>query len=155
MSKVQLGDIGKMLSVGEVAARSGLAVSAIHFYESKGLLTSVRNQGNQRRYSLEILRRIAVIQVAQRVGISLASVCDALAALPEGRTPTAADWGQLSGGWRAALDEKIANLTQLRDQLGECIGCGCLSVGACKLRNPLDELSEFGRGPGVFMRPSA
>lgn len=150
MAKLQPSDIGKMLSVGEVAARSGIAVSAVHFYESKGLLTSVRNDGNQRRYSRDVLRRIAVIKVAQRIGISLASVCDALAALPDGRTPTLADWAQLSDSWRAELDERINRLTQLRDQLGECIGCGCLSIEACKLRNPLDELSAYGPGPRLL-----
>lgn len=155
MARLEPGDIAKMLSVGEVAARSGIAISAIHFYESKGLLTSVRNAGNQRRYSRDVLRRIAVIKVAQRIGIPLASICDALATLPEGRTPTVADWEKLSGSWRTELNERIAKLTQLRDQLGECIGCGCLSIGACKLRNPLDELSELGPGPRLLGRHPA
>lgn len=153
MTRVNPTDIGKRLSVGEVAARSGVAVSAIHFYEAKGLLTSVRNEGNQRRYSRDVLRRVAVIKVAQRVGISLASIGDALADLPEGRTPTVGDWARLSCRWKTELDQRINMLIQLREQLGDCIGCGCLSIGVCKLRNPLDELSESGTGPRLLTLP--
>ncbi|MDY7539349.1 redox-sensitive transcriptional activator SoxR [Undibacterium sp. 5I1] len=151
MSKINPSDVGHSLAVGEVAARSGVAISAIHFYESKGLIKSRRSAGNQRRYSRDVLRRVAVIKVAQRIGISLASINTALAALPEGRTPTAADWARLSARWQAELDERIASLTQLREQLSECIGCGCLSLVACKLRNPLDELSERGSGPRLLL----
>lgn len=150
MGKVQPGQIGRELTVGEVAARSGLAVSAIHFYETKGLIKSQRSAGNQRRYPREVLRRVAVIKVAQRIGISLASIREALQALPEGRTPTVRDWNKLSARWRAELDERITKLTLLRDQLDDCIGCGCLSMEACKLRNPWDELSEQGPGPRLF-----
>ena len=150
MAKIDVGDIGKRLAVGEVAARSGVAVSAIHFYESKGLIKSLRSEGNQRRYTRDVLRRVAVIKVAQRIGISLASIRDALAELPEGRTPTVADWARLSARWQAELDDRIARLTQLRDQLSDCIGCGCLSINACRLRNPLDELSEQGCGPRLL-----
>jgi MerR family redox-sensitive transcriptional activator SoxR len=150
MSKLDPGDINKELTVGEVAARSGVAVSAIHFYESKGLITSLRTQGNQRRYRRDVLRRVAVIRVAQRIGISLASIREALAALPEGRTPTVKDWSKLSAKWRSELDDRIAKLSQLRDQLNDCIGCGCLSIEVCKLRNPLDELSEQGPGPRLL-----
>lgn len=138
------------LTVGEVAARSGIAVSAVHFYESKGLLTSRRNAGNQRRYSRDVLRRVAVIKVAQRLGIPLASIAAALDTLPEGRTPTASDWNRLSALWKRELDERIEKLMRLRDQLGDCIGCGCLSLERCKLRNPLDELSEQGSGPRLL-----
>lgn len=138
------------LSVGQVAARSGVAVSAIHFYESKGLIASRRNAGNQRRYARDVLRRVAIIKVAQRTGISLASIREALSALPDGRTPTAADWRTLSARWRGELDDRIARLTRLRDQLDGCIGCGCLSMEACPLRNPWDELSEQGPGPRLL-----
>ncbi|BBB62135.1 transcriptional regulator [Undibacterium sp. KW1] len=146
MAQINPQDIGKPLAVGEVAARSGVAVSAIHFYEARGLIHSQRNAGNQRRYARDVLRRIAVIKVAQRLGISLASIQTALAELPEGRTPTVADWARLSKRWKAELDERINNLMELREQLGDCIGCGCLSIKACKLRNPLDALSEEGAG---------
>jgi MerR family redox-sensitive transcriptional activator SoxR len=134
------------LTVGEVAARSGVSVSALHFYESKGLIGSRRNAGNQRRYGRDVLRRVAVIKVAQRLGVGLADIAAALATLPEGRTPTAAEWHALSAVWKRDLDARIATLVQLRDQLDQCIGCGCLSLEHCKLRNPLDELSEQGNG---------
>ena len=135
-----------VLSVGEVAARSGLAVSAIHFYEKRGLIKSTRTGGNQRRYAREVLRRVAVIKVAQRLGMPLATIRDALAALPRGRTPTAGDWRKISSMWRESLDERIATLTHLRDNLSGCIGCGCLSLKVCPLRNPGDALAE-GCGP--------
>lgn len=135
------------LTVGEVAARSGLAVSALHFYEAKGLIASVRSGGNQRRYPRSVLRRVAVIKIAQRMGLPLATIADALQALPEGRTPTVADWRRLSAAWREELDQRIATLTRLRDQLDGCIGCGCLSLKACPLRNPDDSLGAAGAGP--------
>ena len=135
------------LTVGEVAQRSGVAVSALHFYESKGLIRSWRNSGNQRRYGRDVLRRIAVIRVAQRTGISLESIHAAFAALPDGRTPTDADWHRLSTQWRAELTERIERLTRLRDQLDGCIGCGCLSMSSCPLRNPADCLGK--QGPGA------
>jgi MerR family redox-sensitive transcriptional activator SoxR len=142
--------ITKELSVGEVAARSGVAVSTLHFYESEGLIRSWRNQGNQRRYAREVLRRVAVIRVAQRAGISLASIREALGTLPSGRTPTAEDWTMLSGKWRAELNDRIDRLIRLRDQLDGCIGCGCLSLGVCPLRNPWDRLAEQGPGPRLL-----
>ncbi|AND67828.1 hypothetical protein ATSB10_03740 [Dyella thiooxydans] len=138
------------LSVGQVAARSGLSVSAIHFYETKGLIRSWRNAGNQRRYRRDVLRRLAVIRVANRTGLPLASIAAALAELPDERTPTAADWKLLSSHWRAELDERIARLTQLRDELTGCIGCGCLSLKKCPLRNAHDRLSEDGSGPRLL-----
>jgi MerR family redox-sensitive transcriptional activator SoxR len=134
------------LSVGELARRSGVAVSALHFYEAKGLIASNRNAGNQRRYPRETLRRVAVIKVAQRVGIPLAEIAAALSELPQGRNPTAADWAGLSARWREDLDQRIAKLQMLRDQLDGCIGCGCLSLEACPLRNPGDQLAAEGPG---------
>jgi MerR family redox-sensitive transcriptional activator SoxR len=142
--------IRKELGVGEVAARSGIAVSALHFYESKGLIRSRRNQGNQRRYPRETLRLVAVIKVAQRIGMPLETIRGALATLPNGRAPTAADWRRLSAVWKRDLDERIERLTRLRDRLSGCIGCGCLSMQACPLRNPGDKLSEEGCGPRLL-----
>jgi MerR family transcriptional regulator, redox-sensitive transcriptional activator SoxR len=138
------------LTVGQVAARSGVAVSTLHFYESKGLIKSWRNRGNQRRYAREVLRRVAIIKVAQRTGIPLAAVRRALKALPGERTPTAGDWKKLSAAWRAELDDRIGRLTRLRDELNGCIGCGCLSLGVCPLRNPWDKLGEQGSGPRLL-----
>lgn len=142
--------IQRELSVGEVARRIGVAVSALHFYESKGLISSHRTSGNQRRYGRDVLRRVAVIKVAQRLGVPLATIGKALKTLPEQRTPNAADWRRLSEHWRADLDMRIRKLTQLRDHLDECIGCGCLSVETCPLRNPYDELGETGPGPRLL-----
>jgi len=150
MAKLDPGEIGKQLTVGEVARRSGVPVSTLHFYETKGLIRSVRSSGQQRRYGRDVLRRVAVIKVAQRIGIPLASIAAALASLPDGRTPTAADWARLSRLWRGELDARIAQLTRLRDQLDDCIGCGCLSIEACRLRNPLDALSDQGSGPQLL-----
>ena len=140
----------EVLSVGELAARSGVAVSALHFYERQGLIHGGRNAGNQRRYGREVLRRVAIIKVAQRAGIPLASIAAALATLPPGRAPTGNDWARLSAGWRAELDVRIAKMTQLRDQLDQCIGCGCLSIEHCSLRNPGDQLAEQGSGPRLL-----
>ncbi|MFI8106448.1 redox-sensitive transcriptional activator SoxR [Streptomyces sp. NPDC101118] len=130
------------LTVGQLSARSGAAVSALHFYESKGLISSRRTTGNQRRYSRDTLRRVAFVRAAQRVGIPLATIGEALAQLPEGRTPTREDWANLSAHWRAVLDERIARLGRLRDQLSDCIGCGCLSLKTCGLSNPDDEFGN-------------
>jgi len=138
------------LTVGQVAERSGVAVSTLHFYESKGLIRSWRNQGNQRRYPREVLRRVAVIKVAQRAGIPLASIRAALWTLPGGRTPDAEDWKKLSAAWKNDLDDRIGRLTRLRDQLDGCIGCGCLSLGVCPLRNPWEKLAEQGPGPRLL-----
>jgi MerR family transcriptional regulator, redox-sensitive transcriptional activator SoxR len=141
---------GGTLSVGEVAKRSGVAVSTLHFYETKGLIHSLRTEGNQRRYPRGILRHVAVIKVAQRTGIPLATIQKALAELPDGRAPTAEDWAALSRAWRADLDERIRRLTQLRNQMDDCIGCGCLSLKACPLRNPQDALGAEGAGPRLL-----
>ncbi|NUV42010.1 MULTISPECIES: redox-sensitive transcriptional activator SoxR [Streptomyces] len=130
------------LSVGQLSARSGAAVSALHFYESKGLISSRRTSGNQRRYSRDALRRVAFVRAAQRVGIPLATIRDALASLPEERTPTRDDWARLSEAWRQELDERIKQLHRLRDHLTDCIGCGCLSLETCVLSNPDDISGE-------------
>lgn len=136
-----------LLGVGEVALRSGIAVSTVHFYEAQGLLLSERSAGNQRRYRRDVLRRIAFVRAAQALGISLAEIAGALRQLPDQRTPTKADWARLSSGWRASLDQRIADLQALRDDLQGCIGCGCLSLRACRLYNPLDTLGQRGPGP--------
>jgi MerR family transcriptional regulator, redox-sensitive transcriptional activator SoxR len=135
------------LTVGQLAARSGVAVSALHFYESKGLIQSRRTAGNQRRYPRDMLRRVAFIRLSQRVGIPLSTIRTALAELPDERTPTPDDWARLSAAWRDELDARIERLRQLRDDLTECIGCGCLSLGHCGLANPDDRLAEEGPGP--------
>lgn len=150
MKKCESCEPTRELTVGEVAERSGVAVSAIHFYESKGLITSWRNQANQRRYPREVLRRVAIIKVAQRLGLPLASIKTALDSLPKGRTPTSRDWQKLSAKWHDELDERIKKLTRLRDRLTGCIGCGCLSMTDCPLRNPSDELAERGPGPQLI-----
>jgi MerR family redox-sensitive transcriptional activator SoxR len=142
--------IPRELSVGEVAERSGVAVSTLHFYETKGLIRSQRNRGNQRRYARSILRRVAVIKVAQRTGIPLSEIADALSVLPHDRPLTAQDWRKLSQTWRSLLDERIARLTKLRNELDGCIGCGCLSMQECPLRNPWDTLAAEGPGPRLL-----
>lgn len=143
-------EVSRELSVGELAARSGVAVSTIHFYERKGLIKGWRTQGNQRRYPREVLRQVAVIRVAQRLGIPLASIKEAMSALPRGRSASAKDWSKLSQRWRAELDERIVKLTSLRDRLTGCIGCGCLSLESCPLRNPQDALGDEGAGPRLL-----
>jgi MerR family transcriptional regulator, redox-sensitive transcriptional activator SoxR len=140
------------LTVGQLAERSGVAVSTLHFYEAKGLLHSRRTAGNQRRYARDALRRVAFIRAAQRVGIPLRAIRDALAQLPEERTPTPRDWARLSAAWRAELDARIAQLLQLRNNLTQCIGCGCLSLGHCALANPGDVLGNEGPGPRRLLR---
>lgn len=135
------------VSVGFVAERSGVAVSALHFYEQEGLIRSWRNGANHRRYDRDVLRRVAVIRVAQKAGVPLKEIASALATLPQGRTPNARDWERLSSGWKAELDARIERLTKLRDELTGCIGCGCLSLKHCPLRNPEDRLAAGGHGP--------
>ncbi|MCT4357379.1 redox-sensitive transcriptional activator SoxR [Streptomyces sp. Je 1-79] len=130
------------LTVGQLSARSGAAVSALHFYETKGLINSRRTSGNQRRYGRDTLRRVAFIRAAQRVGIPLATIRVALSELPEERTPTNEDWARLSAAWRTELDERIKQLGRLRDHLTDCIGCGCLSLQNCVLSNPDDAIGE-------------
>lgn len=134
------------LTVGQVAQRSGVAVSALHFYEAKGLIHSLRTAGNQRRYSRDTLRRIALIRVAQRVGMPLATIREALDTLPGSRVPSRADWSRLSAGWKSELEQRIADLTLMRDTLDQCIGCGCLSLDRCRLANPDDTWGDQGAG---------
>jgi MerR family redox-sensitive transcriptional activator SoxR len=142
------------LTIGELAERSGVATSALRYYEAQGLIESERTSGNQRRFRRATLRRVAFIRSAQRVGLTLDEISDALATLPEGRTPTKADWARLSQGWRPRLDAQIERLERLRDKLDGCIGCGCLSLRTCALSNPEDEVAS--RGPGaVFLEPGA
>mgnify|MGYP001942212884 CR=1 FL=1 len=134
-----------------MAERSGVAVSALHFYERKGLIHSRRTSGNQRRYRRDTLRRVSFIRISQRVGIPLARIRQALDQLPDNRTPTRTDWADLSAQWRDELDARIDQLTRLRDDLSDCIGCGCLSLSTCTLSNPDDQLSEDGTGPRRLM----
>ena len=139
-------------SVGRVAKRTGVNVSALHFYESKGLITSYRNAGNQRRYKPDVLRRISVIKAAQKLGITLDEIRTAFEALPENRTPTQRDWARLSNNWIGQLDGRIEYLVRLRDSLTGCIGCGCLSMKSCPLYNEDDVLEEDGPGPVLLDR---
>jgi MerR family redox-sensitive transcriptional activator SoxR len=144
-----------VLSVGEVARRSGVAVSTVHFYQAKGLIASWRSSGNQRRFPRGVLRRIAFIRVAQRAGLPLSEIRTVLSSLPHGRAPSQADWRQLSSQWRAEVEERIRRLTQLRDRFDDCIGCGCLSRKVCPLRNPDDRLAREGAGPRLLERRRA
>jgi MerR family redox-sensitive transcriptional activator SoxR len=142
-----------MISIGQVADRAGISVSSLHFYERRGLIRSERSAGNQRRYPRDVLRRIAFIRAAQRVGFSLARIADALAQLPAERTPNGDDWAGLAQLWRREIDARILQLQRLRDELDHCIGCGCLSLSHCRLSNPDDQLGASGSGarrwPGV------
>jgi MerR family transcriptional regulator, redox-sensitive transcriptional activator SoxR len=141
------------LSIGQVSERSGVATSALRYYEERGLITSERTTGNQRRYAQAMLRRIAFIRSAQRVGLGLDEIEEALATLPGDRAPTKADWARLSRSWRPRIEEQIERLERLRDKLDGCIGCGCLSLRTCALNNPADEVAP--RGPGaVFLEPA-
>jgi MerR family redox-sensitive transcriptional activator SoxR len=137
----------EFLAIGEVAARSAMAPSALRYYEELGLIESTRAPGGARRYARSVLRRLAVIRAGRNVGLSLPEIAAALDTLPPGRPPTAADWARLSEGWRDRLDAQIAALSQLRDGLSSCIGCGCLSVEKCALSNPSDVAA--GEGPGA------
>lgn len=141
------------LTVGQLAARSGASVSALHFYERQGLITSSRTRGNQRRYRRDTLRRVALIRIAQRVGIPLVRVAEALAELPEGRAPSRADWERLSRCWQDDLDARIHYLNQLRNDFADCVGCGCLSIDRCLLANPDDVLGAQGAGPRRLAAP--
>jgi MerR family redox-sensitive transcriptional activator SoxR len=141
-----------LLTVGELAARSGMAPSALRYYERLGLIRSTRTAGNQRRYERSELRRVAFIRVSAQVGVPLEEIGAALAGLPTGRTPTKADWARLSRAWRARLDARIALLERLRDTLTGCIGCGCLSLQTCRLYNPDDDLAGSGPGPVRLLR---
>ena len=138
------------LSVGVVAKRCGIKVSTLHYYEDKGLISSLRNNGNQRRYKRDVLRRISVIKAAQRIGVTLEEIKTVLAKLPNNRTPTKADWATLSTQWQQQLNQRIAYMEKLRDSLTGCIGCGCLSMTACPIYNPNDELAKEGDGAMIL-----
>jgi MerR family transcriptional regulator, redox-sensitive transcriptional activator SoxR len=140
------------LKVGEVARRSGVPISTIHFYEKRGLIGAARTRGNQRLYPRSVLRRVAVIRIAQRAGIPLSIVKEHLDQMPLDRVPTAQDWRYLTNAWRELLNERIECLRHLRDQLGHCIGCGCLSLTDCPIRNPDDRLGREGAGARLLLR---
>jgi MerR family transcriptional regulator, redox-sensitive transcriptional activator SoxR len=141
-----------LLSVSEVSHRSGFAPSALRFYEREGLLSATRTSGGQRRYQRSVLRRLAFIRAARNVGLSLDEVAEALATLPDQRTPTKADWTRLSHSWRKRLDDHIGALTKLRDGLDRCIGCGCLSLKTCAMSNPADQAATAGAGATFLPR---
>lgn len=146
------------LTIGEVARRTGVATSALRYYEERGLIASTRTAGNQRRYRRAVIRTVSIIRAAQEVGLSLEEIAGGLATLPDRSTPTAADWSRLASGWRAGLDRRIAELEALRDDLGECIGCGCLSLRSCVLFNPDDRAAHAGTGARYLLgdeRPEA
>ncbi|BCW08082.1 redox-sensitive transcriptional activator SoxR [Arthrobacter sp. NtRootA1] len=147
------GSAHRPLSIGELSERSGVSASALHFYERNGLITAERTAGNQRRYRREMLRRVAFIKTSQRVGLPLKDIREALDSLPDGRTPTKRDWTRLSSRWRRELDERIAALQHLRNDLDGCIGCGCLSLKSCTLQNPADELGATGAGAQRWNQP--
>ncbi len=143
------------LTIGQVAERSGLAHSALRFYEERGLISSTRTSGNQRRYPRDVLRRLAVIRIAQRVGLTLEDIAEALDSLPAHHAPDGDDWQRLSQRWRTDLEERIELLTSLRDELSSCIGCGCLSLERCQLYNPDDAAARLGAGPRYLLGDSA
>lgn len=139
------------LTIGALSQRTGVATSALRFYETQGLIRSTRTAGGQRRYDREVLRRVGFIKIAQTVGLELDAIRASLNSLPNSRTPTKADWERLSRSWKPMLDERIATLVRLRDQLGECIGCGCLSLRSCALYNPADAAEQYGTGARYLM----
>jgi MerR family redox-sensitive transcriptional activator SoxR len=141
----------QVMTIGDLAERTGLAVSAIRFYETKGLVTPARNKGGQRRYLRSDIRRLSFVLIAQQLGFSIEEIRTALASLPAGRTPTQKDWEKISRDFRGQLDERIQRVTRLRDYLDGCIGCGCLSMKKCVLVNPQDGLKKFGAGPRSVM----
>lgn len=158
MVKVQVNmkssDGSDLLSVGDVADRCGLATSAVRYYDELGLITSTRTGGGQRRFTRDTIRRIAFITAAQAVGRSLEEIGDALATLPEQRTPTHADWNRVATSWKPRLDQQIERLMALRDQLDACIGCGCLSLERCAMYNPTDVAAKLGTGPRYLLGES-
>jgi MerR family transcriptional regulator, redox-sensitive transcriptional activator SoxR len=146
-----------IISIGELAARTGLSVSAIRFYEGRGLVEPFRSSGNQRRFLRSDIRRLSFIRIAQQLGLSIEGIAAELAKLPHGRTPTATDWATISRQMKALLDEQIASLTRTREILDGCIGCGCLSLKKCQLYNPQDRAARGGSGPRYVLgdRPVA
>ncbi|KQT83855.1 redox-sensitive transcriptional activator SoxR [Aurantimonas sp. Leaf443] len=150
---IAVAQVAPVLSVGEVARRSGIPVSTLHFYEAKGLVRAMRSTGNQRRFSRDVLRRIAIIRVAQKLGFPLGEIAALLSSVPPGTTPTAAEVRAMAAQWRGAIQARIDGLTALRDHLDRCIGCGCLSQTDCPLRNPGDALGDRAAGP-VLLAPA-
>jgi MerR family transcriptional regulator, redox-sensitive transcriptional activator SoxR len=144
-----------MLTIGQVALRSGVAPSALRFYEAEGLIASVRSDGNQRRYERAVLRRVAVIQAGRAAGIPLAAIGAALARLPSDRPPSKRDWANLSRAWRSDVEQRIALLERVRDDLASCIGCGCLSLRSCRLFNPVDRAAAEGPGARYLLGDDA
>lgn len=140
-----------VITIGELAARTGLAVSAVRYYESRGLVTATRSPGGQRRFRRSDIRRLSFIRIAQQLGLSIDTICEELASLPQGRAPTAADWTRISRSIREALDRRIASLERTRRLLDACIGCGCLSLKRCALYNPGDRAAAAGPGPRFVM----
>ena len=147
-------DSRDVLTVSEVAQRSGFAASALRYYEREGLIRATRTAGGQRRYTRSVLRRLAFIRAAGNVGLSLEEIRVELARLPEGRTPNKADWARISAHWRRRLDEQVAALEALRDRLDSCIGCGCLSLKQCGISNPVDRAAGSPEAPGAALLPS-
>jgi MerR family transcriptional regulator, redox-sensitive transcriptional activator SoxR len=143
--------VDDVLTIGEVAKRSGIASSALRFYEDRGLIRSLRNRAGHRRYPRSVLRRVAFIVFAQRIGLSLDEVATELGKLPTNRVPERADWAKLSSGWTSRIRERIAELERLQVGLTECIGCGCLSLDRCRLANPGDRVARRGSGPRYWM----
>ncbi|MBI1187269.1 MAG: redox-sensitive transcriptional activator SoxR [Alphaproteobacteria bacterium] len=142
---------GDLLTIGALARRTGLSVSAIRFYETRGLVAPIRNAGGQRRFPRSDIRRLSFVLIAQRLGFTIEEIAALLSALPEGRTPTLKDWTAISRRFRAALDVRIAALTRMRDNLDGCIGCGCLSLKKCRLYNPQDRAQRLGAGPRYLL----
>jgi MerR family redox-sensitive transcriptional activator SoxR len=142
--------MSETLTIGEVAERSGVATSALRYYEERGLIRAERNSSGHRRYGRPVIRRVAFVVFAQRVGLTLEEIGEELARLPEDRVPRRADWAKLSARWSERIDERIAELERLKEGLTDCIGCGCLSLARCKLANPDDRVSRFGPGPVVW-----
>lgn len=141
----------EVLTIGAVSERTGVAASALRFYEAQGLIHAARSHGGQRRYTRDTIRRVSFIRIAQQVGLSLEEIGGALASLPENRTPNRRDWERLSDSWRPRIDQQIGVLERLRDRLTGCIGCGCLSLQACRLLNPADEAARRGPGPRYIL----
>jgi MerR family transcriptional regulator, redox-sensitive transcriptional activator SoxR len=142
------------LTIGAIAARSGVAPSALRYYEAEGLLSSIRGPGGQRRYERSVLRRVAVLRAAQSLGLTLDEIRLAFESLPAGRTPIASDWTRLSRSWKKRLTQRIGELERLRDKLTGCIGCGCLTLGRCALFNPSDRVAEQGPGARLLNVPA-
>ena len=146
--------VGDVMTIGEVAARSGVASSALRFYEEQGLIASERNDSGHRRYPRRVLRRVAFIVFAQKIGLSLEEIRAELSRLPRNRAPDRADWAKLSAGWTRRIDERIAELERMKAGLTECIGCGCLSLDRCQFANPGDRASRRGAGPRYWIAPA-